>query len=335
MLTALRKALTLLVATALVVTVPSMAAVAAPGDPDGADLPALRNALTAALTDYNNAKGIVDASIARQAELTNKQKEAEARLVELEVRAGQVAAAAYRGQRMSMLGALLGSGSPEGLLHAATTVQYLVTRDDRDLRDLAATRRLLKEQQDQLAAEIKLQQEQLAVLDAKRKQAEEAVKKAGGGLNVSGPTGGRTGAKAAPRNADGSLPSEGCANKDPTGTGGCVSNRMLNAYNEARRFGYTRYTRCWRSGGSGEHPLGKACDFSAAETTFLDKVATGDDKAYGDSLAAWCIANAKALGVLYVIWYKRIWHPGSGWKSYGGDGSPAGDHYNHVHLSMQ
>jgi hypothetical protein len=39
--------------------------------------------------------------------------------------------------------------------------------------------------------------------------------------------------------------------------------------------------------------------------------------------------------VLYVIWYKRIWLPGSGWRSYSGDGTPAGDHYNHVHLSVQ
>src|SRR5581483_7620664 len=195
MLTAtLRKVLTLLVATMLVVTgflAPGSAAVAAPGDPDGADLPELRNALTAAITDYNNAKGRLDASVVRQGELTQKQQQTEARLVELEARAGSVASAAYRGQRMNMAVALLDSNSPEGLLHAATTVQYLVSRDDRDLRDLAAARKLFKEQQDQLAAELKLQQDELAVLDAKRKQAEAAVAKAGGGKATSGPTGGK------------------------------------------------------------------------------------------------------------------------------------------------
>ena len=32
----------------------------------------------------------------------------------------------------------------------------------------------------------------------------------------------------------------------------------------------------------------------------------------------WAIAhrNADALGILYVIWYKRIWFPATGWKSW-------------------
>jgi hypothetical protein len=110
---------------------------------------------------------------------------------------------------------------------------------------------------------------------------------------------------------------------------------MLHAYQEARKAGFTHYTKCYRSGSSGEHPLGRACDFSANATTFVDAAATGADKTYGDRLAAWCIANADRIAVLYVIWYKRIWLPGSGWRSYSGDGTPAGDHYNHVHLSVQ
>jgi hypothetical protein len=56
-------------------------------------------------------------------------------------------------------------------------------------------------------------------------------------------------------------------------------------------------------------------------STFVNARAIGADKTYGDNLAAWCIANAKNLGVKYVIWYKRIWQPSSGCKSYGGDGT--------------
>jgi hypothetical protein len=67
----------------------------------------------------------------------------------------------------------------------------------------------------------------------------------------------------------------------------------------------------------------------------VDARASGADKTYGDRLAGWCIANASRIGVLYVIWYKQIWQPGIGWKAYSGDGTPAGDHYNHVHLSVQ
>ncbi|MCW2641991.1 MAG: hypothetical protein JWP76_4297 [Dactylosporangium sp.] len=34
-------------------------------------------------------------------------------------------------------------------------------------------------------------------------------------------------------------------------------------------------------------------------------MATGADKDYGNRLAAWFIANARNLGVLYVIWFPQ------------------------------
>ncbi len=311
---------------------------AEPTDPDGnsATLKTLQAALDVALTDFNNAKGRVDASVARQAQLTTQQAATAARLKELEARVGSVADAAYRGKRMNMAVVLLDSSTPEGLLHAATTVQYLVERDDRDLHDLNATRKQLNDEQTQLANELKLQQQQLIIMDAKRKDAAAALRKAGGGQPVSGgPTGGKVTANAAPRNADGSFASQSATITDPTGTGGKITPRLLNAYNSARKAGFTHYTKCWRSQSSGEHGKGRACDFSANANTFVDARASGADKTYGDNLAAWFIANSSRLGVLYVIWFKRIWHPGQGWSSYSGDGTPAGDHYNHVHLSVQ
>jgi hypothetical protein len=315
-------------------------AVPASAEPGGSDgnsptLATLQKALDAAIADYNNAKGRVDASVARQAQVATQQKATEAKLADLESRVGSVASAAYRGQRMNMAAAVLDSDSPEGMLHAAITVQYLVDRDDKDLHDLAATRKTLADQQAQIAQELKLQQQQLAIMDAKRKEADLALKKAGGGAPASGPTGGKATANAAPRNSDGSFASQSCNITDPTGGGGCVTARMLNAYNSARAAGFKHYTKCYRNQSSGEHGKGRACDFSSNATTFVDARASGADKTYGDNLAAWFIANSSRLGVLYVIWYKRIWHPGSGWKSYGGDGTPAGDHYNHVHLSVQ
>src|SRR5690349_7337301 len=138
-------------------TISAGSAMAAPtGDPDGnsPQIKALQAALDAALTDYNNAKGRVDASVARQAQLTTQQAQTEARLKDLEARVGSVADAAYRGRRMSMAVAILDSDSPDGMLHAATTVQYLVDRDDRDLRDLHTTRKQLADEQTQLANEL-------------------------------------------------------------------------------------------------------------------------------------------------------------------------------------
>ena len=46
-------------------------------------------------------------------------------------------------------------------------------------------------------------------------------------------------------------------------------------------------------------------------------------------------SSANPLAVLYVIWFKQIWLPSSGWKAYsGGNGDPSSDHTNHVHLSV-
>jgi hypothetical protein len=323
----------LMLAACFVAASPGSAA-AAPGDPDNSK-PALQEALGNALRDYNDAKGRLDVSFARQTQLLVDLKATQDKLTELEGEVGTVASAAYRGSRLNMAVAVLNSSSPEGMLHAAATVEYLVKRDDHQLHDLASTKRLLDQQQLAIAAEVRLQQDQLAIMEKKKKDAEDALRRAGGGQTTSGaPANGKVTASSAPRNPDGSFPAEGCTVDDPT-TGGCITPRMLNAYNSARAAGYTRYTSCWRSGGSGEHPKGRACDFSATPNGFVDAVATGANKSYGDGLAGWCVANASRLGVLYVIWYKRIWQPGSGWKAYSGDGTPAGDHYNHVHLSVQ
>jgi hypothetical protein len=168
----------------------------------------------------------------------------------------------------------------------------------------------------------------------KRKTDIEKALAAAGSQPSSGFGGGSASATPAPRNPDGSWPRESCSVDDPT-TSGCLTPRTLHALQEARRAGFTHYTSCWRSGSFGEHPLGRACDFSANATTFVDAPASGADKAYGDRLAAWLLANASRLAVLYVIWYRQIWLPSSGWRTYHGDGTPAGDHVNHVHLSVQ
>jgi peptidoglycan DL-endopeptidase CwlO len=335
MLTAPRRILTFLATTLMLVVAFADPASAEPGEDGGSNL-TVRQALDKALGEYNDAKGRLDKSVADQTAIEAELGTTQARLAELEVSAGSVAAAAYRGRRVSLVNVMIGSNNPNELLHDMSTIEYMVSRDDRALRELAETRKKLEQQKADIAAAVANQQAQLKIMEANKKTAEDALKKAGGGGATTGaPTGGVVTTKPVARNSDGSYPSETCIKgNDPT-TGNCMSARMRNAYNEARLAGFTHYTSCYRSGGGGDHPLGKACDFSANKSTFVNARATGDDLAYGNKLAAWCVANAKNLGVKYVIWYKRIWQPSSGWKSYGGDGTPAGDHYNHVHLSMQ
>jgi hypothetical protein len=309
-------------------------AYADPGSPDGT-YSSLQTQLAAASQAYNDAKGRLDAAQQRQTELTAQAADTKTRLADLTVRANALVVAAYKGGRLTGLATLLDSASTDDFLDRATMLQDELTREDRTLHQLNDTQQRYVEQLAAIDNEIRTQQAAVAAMDQKRKDIEKALAGAGSGGAASGPGGGTASASPAPRNPDGSWPKESCSINDPTGTGGCVTPRMLHAYQEARNAGFTRYTKCWRQQSWGEHPLGRACDFSAHSTGFLDAAATGDDKAYGDRLAAWFLANSNRLAVLYVIWYRQIWLPATGWRAYHGDGTPAGDHLNHVHLSVQ
>jgi peptidoglycan DL-endopeptidase CwlO len=327
-----RPALCLAVLATLVTVLAATAVPAAAnpqGDADGAPQ-TLQAALDAAAHAYVDAKAKLDASKLRQVLLEQKMKESELRLALLQEEVQWVAVAAYRGGRMSVAMALLDTGSADGMLQNATTVQYLAERDDRAIHELALAKRRYAQQRDQLGAEIKLQQQQVAEMEKRKQEAERALGRAS-------PTSGfvklPATATPAPRNPDGSWPVESCSVDDPT-TSGCLTPRTLHALQQARAAGFTRYTACYRPGTWGEHPKGRACDFSATTSGFANVRAYGDSKAYGDRLASWFMANADRLAVLYVIWYKQIWFPGLGWRAYSGDGTVAGDHYNHVHLSV-
>jgi hypothetical protein len=308
-------------------------AIAAPGsDPDGTANLSLKEKLDAAARAYNDAKGRLDASRGRQGELQQRLSGAEQRLAALETEVGPIAAAAYRGSRLNVSMVLLGGASGAGMLHDAVTVEYLAQRDDREIRDLVKARADYTQQKAALDTEVKVQEQQLAEMEKRKAEAERAL----GSPKAVSPSGAgqKANANPAPRNSDGSWPPEGCSQQDPT-TSGCLTPRTLNALQQARNAGFSRFTACYRSGGGGEHPKGRACDFSANATTFQNARASGGDKVYGDNLAGWFIANSDRLGVLYVIWYNQIWFPGLGWRAYtSGDGTPAGDHYNHVHLSV-
>ena len=320
----------------LAVGLPAVAAPAPahadPSTPDGG-YSALQTQLDQAVQAYNNAKGRLDAAQRQEAVLAGRARQTRARLDELTTEANAMVTAAYKGGRLTGLAALLDSGSAADFLDRATTLDTQLRREDRTLRELTDTQARYAEQLAAIDTEVRTQQAAVAAMDKRRTDIEQSLAKAGSQPS-GGFSGGTASATPAPRNRDGTWPHESCSVKDPT-TSGCLTPRTLHALQEVRRAGFTRYAACWRNATWGEHPLGRACDLSAHPSGFLDAPATGDDKAYGDRLAAWLLANADRLAVLYVIWYRQIWLPSSGWRSYHGDGTPAGDHLNHVHLSVQ
>ena len=98
-------------------------------------------------------------------------------------------------------------------------------------------------------------------------------------------------------------------------------------------------------GGQSEHKEGRAWDWgvSAADASHREMVAdlldwlSATDR-YGNEHAL-----ARRLGIMYVIWNKRIWFPLSGWRTYcemkkgvcvGDDGGARSPHTDHVHFSF-
>ncbi|MEU0962518.1 coiled-coil domain-containing protein [Micromonospora aurantiaca] len=309
------------------------AAVPSPNAPNEGGSKQLRAALEAAAKGHIEAQNKLENSKRRQKALAAQLKDVEVRLVGLSAQAGEVAAQSYRMGRLTATSMLLASADPNDFLKRAAELDVMAQRDSKRLRELADAKAQAAEAKLAIDAEVREQAKQVAVQARKKKDAEVALAKVSSGAG-SGFNGTSSSAKPAPRSSDGSWPSESCSVDDPTPASGCITPRTLHMLQQAKAAGYKRYASCHRSGGGGEHPKGRACDFSAASGGFEDKTATGGDKAYGDSLAAWAKNNANRLGIMYVIWYRQIWMPNTGWRAYSGGGSPAADHTNHVHISM-
>ncbi|NML77580.1 VCBS repeat-containing protein, partial [Streptomyces sp. R302] len=99
---------------------------------------------------------------------------------------------------------------------------------------------------------------------------------------------------------------------------------------------HTSYvTRACDSGGTSEHKEGRALDY------MLDYYDSGE-RAVAEDILTWLLktdkygnkhANARRLGVMYLIWNDRIWSSSratEGWREYGG----SNPHRDHIHVSL-
>ena len=329
-----RLSLAVALLTALITVLGAMVpAHADPGTDDEGAPKNLREKLEEAAKGYYDAKAKLVASQKRQARIQVTLREAQLTLSRLNVEVAKIAAARYKGSQLGILNGLFtGQGDPSRLLDAAAVAEYMIWRDDEQLHRYREARDVAKSQQVLLDAEIKEEKKQFAQLDKVKRSAEKALASVGG-LVSAGYSGPVPEAQPAPRTSNGGWPRETCSVKDPTGTGGCITPRMYHLITEARLAGFGRFTKCWRSQSFGEHPRGRACDLSANVGNFGGD-ATGQSKTYGNRLAAWAKANAEELGVMYIIWYRQIWFPGVGWRSYSGCCDASSKHTNHAHISM-
>jgi hypothetical protein len=79
----------------------------------------------------------------------------------------------------------------------------------------------------------------------------------------------------------------------------------------------------YRPGGDGydEHVTGRALD-----------VMVGSDKAKGDAVKDFALANASAIDLKWAIWRQHLYYPGGGGYDMNDRGNPTANHMDHVHI---
>jgi hypothetical protein len=306
------------------------AAAAAAADPEGGTAE-MRRQLDEATRGYLDAKAIVDASKARQQELTAELGTVRDQLVVQTEAVGDLAKSAYQTATFSAAAAVMTGGTPDGFLDGVTLLNAVATHETNLVRQLMATRDHANATQAAIDREVGAQQQALAEMEARKQQAQRALWAVGGGQETGGFSASASVVAApAPRNPNGSWPRESQTVYEPA-TGGYLTARTAHAKAQASAAGFHRPVFCWRSlEDGGQHPRGRACDFMVT----AGGAAAGADRTFGNNLAGFFLFNAERLGVLYIIWYRQIWLPGSGWRSYFGCCDPSSQHTNHVHVSM-
>ncbi len=327
----------LLAAGVLVTGMPS-AALAEPNEVGSSKVAQMRKTLDSAAAQYLEAEGLLEASKTQQRELNEKLTAAENRYARSRASIVKYAAEAYKSGRLGVIGVMLNANSPDEFMSRTAALEAMTARDEARISEFVASRTEIDQTKGAIDAQVKEQSKQLAEMTKLRKATERALS-AVGGYAVDGwvdpyaPT-----AVAAKRNRDGSWPKESCSVDDPTPASGCITPRTRHALQQAQRW-YHYYVSCYRPGDMYEHPKGRACDFSSEPNGFKNFSSRNENRLYGDKLASFFVKNANRLGVMYVIWYCKVWVAGSGWKHYSAAGgscgdSPAGDHTNHVHVSI-
>jgi hypothetical protein len=312
---------------------------APPNEGGTQSLETLRANLAAAAAGYIEAEQKLEASKAKQVEAQQQLQLAELDMARVRGSVAKYAAEAYRTGRLGLIARMLQTSTDDSYLDRAVALDKMSQYDQQRMKTYLEAKRLAERSKAEIEAQIALQTELSKEMQARQQSAEKALGAAGGTrvrVDIDPDT--LPNANPAPRNSDGSWPSQSASVSDPTGTGGKITPRLNHALNETIRLGWKWHVSCYRSGGPYEHPKGRACDWATQQSGFGGN-AGGSNKTYGDRLASFYVKNAKALGVMYVVWYCTIWIYGSGWRRYNSTGSrcgdsPSNDHTNHVHLSV-
>jgi hypothetical protein len=214
----------------------------------------------------------------------------------------RLAAASYMGVMQSPMGVVLGGGNTQRVLQEVATLEYLTRQQGAKAQ--ALERFMAATQGAEQAARAKIAElgRLLATLAGQRRKVDALM------------------ARFRPQS--------------PV-TGDNITPRMRQVKDEIdRRFGPFISIGCYRPGTSGEHPLGRACDFMLSSGGVMP---SASNVQLGYQVAAWAQANASRLGIMYIIYRQKIWDirmASAGWVLMADGGSITANHFDHVHISV-
>ncbi|MDF5758723.1 hypothetical protein [Spongiactinospora sp. TRM90649] len=268
------------------------------------------------LIEQYNAKR-VELADAKKAEAKAKEKlsTAEGAYRQAEDRIGEIAGMRYQGSDVSLPTLMFGKS-----IGGAALLEQMAAEETAYLQGYAVARDTKKKAADEAAELTTRIRDQAEDVERRREEAGELIKEIEKRLDKLIEAG-------SGKRADGTW-----APQLPAGSDNITPRTRQMRAELKERFTLTFPVGCYRSGGGGEHPLGRACDFMLSSGGSMP---SAPQKALGDAMALWAINNGGKLGVKYVIWRQRIYTiGGSGWRSMSDRGSVTQNHYDHVHISM-
>lgn len=253
---------------------------------------------------------------ARQAEkvAAERLKQAEEAFAKASRQVGDIAQMRYQAADPSLMRFMFGDD-----INGAALLEQLAAEEAAHLDGYAEIRDDRKKAAQEAAALTKRISEQAADVDRRRKEAEKLIDQIEKKLDQLIPTSGKR--------ANGTwIP------QLPGGPDNITPRTRVLRDEIRERFALRFPIGCYRAGSSGEHPLGRACDFMLSSGGTMP---TPENLALGDRICQWAIDNAGKLGVKYVIFKQRIYNMSfPGWRPMADRGSITQNHWDHVHISM-
>ncbi|MFC6084898.1 coiled-coil domain-containing protein [Sphaerisporangium aureirubrum] len=280
-----------------------------------AQLASLTKKIDKLIAEYNAKRVAVGKAKAAEKAARDRLKSAEAAYALAQSQVRDIAQLRYQAGGLGLVGELMSPG-----YGGAAMFEQLQAEQSARLSGFASARDTRKQaagDAEKLTAELR---DDMTEVSGQRKDAEKLIDEIKDKLDKLIPT------------APGKRANGAWAPELPTGSDNITPRTRLMRAEVRSHFTLRFPVGCYRAETSGEHPLGRACDFMLSSGGALP---AAGDAALGNEIAAWIIKNGGKLGVKYVIYRQRIYNLGfPGWRPMSDRGGVTANHFDHVHISM-